>query len=242
MIRINYHNHNYNSGFGNKLFLNFLSRALSLETDQPLENWLKTKIYAGDPSPHSGISEDNWGFLWPYIANDESETTIVGLGTNCGYGDAYHQNSDTINLILKYKKDIIADFGSRDGVFVHVRLGDLIAHKKKNKFVCHYDYYAKCLSLVGAPGGYIASDSLDHDIVKILSKKFNLEIYDNTAEETMIFGSRFNNKILSLGTFSWWIGFIGSQNNVIHPDPENYPKWHGDIFSSINNWNKVSNI
>jgi hypothetical protein len=40
-------------------------------------------------------------------------------------------------------------------------------------------------------------------------------------------------KVLSLGTFSWWIGFLRSKSRkhtIFCPDVDKYKKWHGDIF------------
>ena len=86
----------------------------------------------------------------------------------------------------------------------------------------------------------MSSDTFNHPFIQKLISEFDLEPYKNTPEETIIFGSRFKNKILSLGTFSWWIGFIGSQNNVICPDPSDYGWWHGAIFQCMQDWNMVS--
>ena len=117
--------------------------------------------------------------------------------------------------------------------FVHVRLGD-ISHDEAS---CDINYYRK--ALIGLNGGYISSDSPNHDIITKLSEEFNLKIFESSPEETIIFGSQFENKILSLGTFSWWIGFLGNQNNVICPVQKEYREWHGDIFPFLN-WKEVS--
>jgi len=239
MIRINDHDHFGNSGLGNKLFLTFLARALSLENGEPLENWMQTDLYTGDGKGYDGVNKDKFGHLWPYINYNESKITTVGLGTNCGYGDAYHQNPEAVELISKHKDSLIKDFGKRSGVFVHVRWGDLAADRRWSS-ICNYEYYVRCLSEVGHDNGYLASDTFDHPFIQGLLDEFDLEPYKATPEETIIFGSMFDNKILSLGTFSWWIGFVGNQNNVIYPNPEDYSNWHGDIFSYMDNWNNVS--
>jgi hypothetical protein len=244
MIRINHHcstprGHIKNTGLGNKLVLNFLARSLSIENNEPLENWMQTKLYAGTDGDYDGIERDKWGYIWPYINHNESNTTIVGRGTNCGYGDEYHQNSEVVELIAKYKDVLVKDFGKRSGVFVHVRWGDLATDRRWSD-ICNYEYYAKCLSDTNYKKGYLASDTLDHPFIQKLLNEFNLEFYQATPEETIIFGSMFDNKILSLGTFSWWIGFVGNQNNVMHPDQNNYRRWHGPIFDPVLSWNKVS--
>lgn len=233
MIRVNHHRHARNTGLGNKLFLNFLARALSIENNEPLENWMRTKIYAGEEGNCDGINHDNWGYAWPYINSDESNTTVVGGGTNCGYGDHYHQNEKTVNIISKHKDALIKDFGKRSGVFVHVRFGDL-ASTRRWSTICSYEYYSSCLS--DFKEGYLASDWPDHPFVQNILNDFNLKLYEATPEETIIFASTFDNKILSLGTFSWWMGFIGNQNNVMCPNPEHYSRWHGPIFECMKSW------
>ena len=244
MIRINHHGrtprgHLHNTGLGNKLFLNFLARALSIENNEPIQNWLQTKIYAGNETDYDGVDRDKWGLNWPYINHDVKMTrdTIVGIGQNCKYGDYYHQNKKTIDLISKHKKQLINDFGKTDGVFVHVRWGDL-ASAKNWSAIPQYEYYAKCLSDTNYERGYLASDTFDHPFIQNLLNEFNLEFYDNSPEETIIFGSTFSNKVLSFGTFSWWVGFIGNQDNIMYPNSDGYSV-AGDIFECMTEWNEV---
>jgi len=243
-IKINYHNHSKNSGLGNKLFLHFLARALSLQNNEPLCNWLNTKINIGMEKIHknvAGVKKDHWGLLWPYSSCEEKDLTILGSHNNVErfYGSDFHQSPNTVDLISKHKTQMIKDFGEEDGLFVHVRYGDL-ERFHNGAHVCHYEYYKQCLCNINSNKRYLASDSLSRPFVKKIMRDFDLKPYKNTPEETIIFGSKFKNKVLSLGTFSWWIGFIGSQHNVICPNPSDYRWWHGTIFECMQDWNMVS--
>ena len=239
MIVIKPHHHRQNSGFGNKLLLSCFAESYAVDTRQPVLNWLVTDILHG--GDRDGVlSQDNVGVKWrhlPNIAVDSEETSIVGKGTNLSSHD-FHQTANDIELIKKYKNLTVKDFGRRQGTFVHVRAPDKI--RWKSDMVPDLEYYKRALS--SSCSGYVSSNNPNHPTVKYLLDHFDLKIYQeglHSPEKTIIFGSTFNNKVLSLGTFSWWIGFIGNQNNVICPNPNNYRKWHGPIFQQMNGWTKI---
>jgi hypothetical protein len=125
----------------------------------------------------------------------------------------------------------------QDGIFIHYRLGDLGAAPRS----VHPEYIRRAIESIPDSSGprYISSDSPNHELVNSICGDYGFNIYENSPVETILFGSKFTNKILSLGTFSWWIGVLGSQNNVIYPDREEYVKWCGDIFV-FEDWTKMS--
>lgn len=150
------------------------------------------------------------------------------------FQEGFFQDKETVDLFKKNKSKLFESLDEIQGVFVHVRLGDI-----KNLWHSKIEYYEKALSKIDISNGYISSDNPNDKLVLELIEKYNLKPYNNNEEETIIFASRFTNKVLSLGTFSWWIGFLNTQKNIIAPDPSNYTKWHGPIFEEMN-WEKIS--
>ena len=53
-----------------------------------------------------------------------------------------------------------------------------------------------------------------HTLQNLLKVLIQAEVVQKTPKETILWGCRFDHKILSSGSFSWWIGFLGNQNNV----------------------------
>ena len=172
-----------------------------------------------------------------------------------------HFNQDGILHTLNFfKKEIINESFLSDkhkkGFFVHMRCGDL-AFKKE--LLVHYDYFDKAISKAIADGeggqGFICSDifrikKTPHktelekiqaeeywlDIQNKLIKKYNLELFDKeSAQETIIEASKYRTKILSVGTFTWLIGFLGSQN-VYYPEPTRYKRWFGGGLFDSPDW------
>jgi hypothetical protein len=204
---------NYEGRFGNSLFKFFVARIISE----------KFKIFISNP-------------LDTKISQDFQNGTIVDID-NPIIMDEFYQDRETIAVFEKNRHMFIPIEEKREGVFCHVRLGDLfMPHSKEGNRFLPMEYYRKALE--GSNGGYISSDSPDDAGVKALAEEFNLEIYNDTPENTIIFAASFDKKVLSLGTFSWWIGFLGNQNNVICANPNDYPIWHGDIFP-VKGWNTL---
>jgi hypothetical protein len=121
-------------------------------------------------------------------------------------------------------------YNNNDNIFIHVRLGD-VAHLNPG-----FDYYDQCISRINetrnlseGAKGYISSDSIDHPICRQLIEKHGLVIVQLDEVDTIHFASTCRNLILSQGTFSWTIGFLGMFSTRIFY-PKIHHEWHGDVF------------
>ena len=143
--------------------------------------------------------------------------------------------------IIEFLVDDMPD--DSDGIFIHHRLGDLVHNEQgSDDRVVKMEYFEKAIESI--PNyqqykSYITSDSPNDDRIKYIIDKYGFELYDTGPLHTVKFGSQFSHKILSLGTFSWWIGILGNQSNVVHPVVQEYPIWHGDIFV-FDHWHPLS--
>jgi hypothetical protein len=222
-------NINYQGRFGNNLFQYFTALILSQKFNQSIKNPLLNNIFEFHFSENKYIYEES------LIVNDDNIYNLLNeenINNNLIL-DGFFQNRKILEFLKENKHSFLNENKNRKDTFVHVRLGDI----SNDQASCNINYYRK--ALIGLNGGYISSDSPDSDIVIQLINEFNLKLFENSPEETIIFGSQFENKILSLGTFSWWIGFLGNQNNVICPVQKEYREWHGDIFPFLN-WREIS--
>ncbi len=84
-------------------------------------------------------------------------------------------------------------------------------------------------------GGLISS-YVQPMTLKSFAKEFDFEIYKGGREETLKFGSRFTNKILSQGTYSWFMGILGSSNNIIYPAFYEDKIWHDPTLYEPTGW------
>lgn len=132
------------------------------------------------------------------------------------------------NEIKKHFKKLIYDTNvDKNDLLVHVRLGD-IAHMI-NSWVPDLHYYDTCFKSVNFNKGYIVTDSPEHPLVLALIQKYNLQIYLGSALDTLAFAKNFNKLILSPASFSWWIGFLSTAEEIFYPIPSQ-GMWHGDIY------------
>lgn len=224
---------NYEGRFGNSLFKFFVARLFSEKFGIGIFNPMDTKI--SSPFENKPMESNE-------IELKVDETNLLKVYGQSKLNDGiflngYFQNQESIELFQNNLCMFAPIKEKRDGVFCHVRLGDLfMSHSKEGNRFLPIEYYRKALE--GSNFGYISSDSPDDAGVKALAEEFNLEIFNDTPENTIIFAASFDKKVLSLGTFSWWIGFLGNQNNVICANPNDYPIWHGDIFP-VKGWNTL---
>lgn len=142
----------------------------------------------------------------------------------------YHFNNIRERTIIPCNK-FTTRYNNNNDAFVHVRLGDV-----SDKHNPPFEYYDKVLSQISFINGYIASDSINHDICRKLIHKYKLNIINQNEVNTIMFGNTCKYIILSGGTFSWLIGLFGFYSTIYYP--KKYLDWHGDIFV-FPDWNGI---
>jgi len=185
------------------------------------------------------ISHPEIKFFKPrYITNYKIHKKNILVDDNNFLEILQLENLEPANLVLsgyfqdklflsEYRKEILQlikfTWEEKEGIFIHYRLGDCLTNNNGSiRLIPAQEYYMYCLDEILKTSNqqvYISSDSPNHDRVTSLSKKYKANIinFENPII-AMFYGSQFKNKILSLGTFSWWIGFLGNQNNIYYPD------------------------
>jgi hypothetical protein len=126
-------------------------------------------------------------------------------------------------------------YNNNNDVFVHIRLTDAEKHNPG------IDYYLKVLSMLDFDTIHISSDNVNHDIIYriLMAYPDSATIATYEPEETLQFASTCKHVILSHGTFSAMIGYIGYYSNIYFPaydrDANN---WYGDVFY-MDGWNAI---
>lgn len=145
----------------------------------------------------------------------------------------YFRKSD-IQKSIQVANKFSDRYEKNNKVYVHVRLGDAAEWNPG------YDYYDAALTICGASGGYISSDSPHHPTVLVLSAKYNLKLFEAQEVDTIMLASTCKYIILSHGTFSWLMGALGFFSKVYIPHPRYLKKWCGPIFN-MPHWEVVGN-
>jgi hypothetical protein len=141
------------------------------------------------------------------------------------------------NTIMKVNNHV-SRYNNNNDCFIHIRLTDA-AH-----FNPGLEYYIKVLSMINFDKLFIASDDFNHPIIYYIYNKYNnnnskcLTVQSDEVD-TIHFGSTCKHIVLSHGSFSAIIGYLGFFSNIYYPEYENDKMWYGDMFS-IDGWNKVS--
>lgn len=175
------------------------------------------------------------------ILNKES------IDFNINPNKAFFQNKEITQYLYDHlRKDIQENiitknpfnhrYNKNNDVFIHMRLGDTIRHSPG------LNYYEKAIDMLdntSYTNVYISSDTPKHNYVKHIIHKYNAKLYIQDEVETIQFGSTCKHIILSHGSFSAVIGWLGFNSNVYYPSYDRIKRfWFGDMFS-INGWNSL---
>jgi hypothetical protein len=212
----------YNGRLGNQIFQYLAASIFSIKHNLYLEfneklNPILTHI-SGDNYFTNSIVEINDNNFLDYLNRDNIEP--------CHYiFNGFFQLKDFITnyeneILIRYKH--LSD-DKKNGFVIHLRMGDVVNYVGN----LDYDYYRKCIESINQKG-YIVTDDPNSNLIEKLINNFDLELYNENEYDDFIFATKFNNIILSQGTYSFWIGFFSQSKNIYYNSRP--PIWHGDIF------------
>lgn len=123
-------------------------------------------------------------------------------------------------------------YNNNNDVFIHVRLGDVAQYNPG------LSYYKKAIEECASNGTiYLSTDEPSHPIIQELQKYPNTTLLSYDEIKTLQFGSTCRFIILSHGSFSAIIGYLGFLSMVYYPPYIH--RWYGDMFS-IDGWKEIS--
>ena len=235
---------NENGRLGNLVIRNLCLSILAKKYDlcaeyyeyNNINNILGIELFTGGSKKYNKTIRILNSDFMKYLKND------IENNANFDLMDDYFQNEEITNILHKHlinnMKNIIDKnpfkerYNNNNDVFLHIRLSGLCPKFHDNKIEKYgLEYYTHCINLLKYDNIYIASDDFNHDLIKKIKNLYPKVIFIEKNEvETIQFGSTCKNIILSHGTFSAIIVYLGFySSNIYFLNKE--PKWHPiDIF------------
>jgi hypothetical protein len=162
--------------------------------------------------------------------------------SNLHLGQTYFQTREITNFIYKHLRlpavqtQIVSAnpykdlYNQNDDMFVHIRLTDTEQHNPG------IHYYLNTISAIRHERLYIASDDQCHSFIRTICSTYpDAIVVNKDSVQTILFGSTCRHIVLSHGSYSAVIGYLGFYSAVHYPVYESGKMWYGDMFS-IPNW------
>jgi hypothetical protein len=189
-LYVEYYNYDLISRLGIPLFVGSKKhpRTMELTDDNYMSILSEEKIdYNLNPNRCFFQTQEITDAIYKYLRSDEIRHSIVDKNP---YRDRYGNNNDA---------------------FVHLRLTDASQHNPG------ISYYLKTLSLLSFDTLYIASDDPYHPMVKAIQSMYPKNELILADEITTIqFASTCKYQVLSHGTFSGTIGYLGYSSDIYY--------------------------
>ena len=177
-----------------------------------INNKLGIELFIGNNKYDKNIHLGNNEFMKYYYNNIKNNTNFICKRT-------FYQTEPITTILhnhLTNNKENIIDknpynerYKNNNDIFLHIRLTDA---KIWNVGI---DFYTQCINSLIYDNVYIGSDDFNDELIKKLKTLYPSIIFiDKNPIETIQFGSTCKNIILSHGSFSAVIGYLGFYSNV----------------------------
>jgi len=261
--RIALNSANRGSGrFCNRFFRNMMAHILAEKNGLPMNYHDHNKMKALGLDLHeNGLDKDtnvdpiviNDGNFMKHILDENPLPTNIRIDPECSYCQTRdfalymreyfikHKWFDAVLNRNKFKER----YKNNEDIYIHVRLGDVA------QFNPGFEYYDLCLSKIieyrdktassqSLKRAFISSDSIHDPLCRQLIEKYGLIELSTDEIDTILFASTCRYVVLSNGTFSWLIGFLGVFSQVFYPKIYQLDGfWHGNIFV-FPHWTEVA--
>ena len=218
---------NYNGRLCNQIIRNLALSILAEKYDLYVEysnydninNKLGIELFIGNKKYDKTVSINDNNYMY-YFNNN------IKNNTNFDLMRSWFQTEEITTILHKHltnnMKNIIDKnpykdrYKNNNDVFLHVRL--LVP----KKLYLEADYYIRCINLLEYDNIYIGSDDFNHTVIEKIKSAYPKVIFiEKDPVETIQFGSTCKNIILSHGSFSAIIGYLGFFSNVYFMNKKN---------------------
>ena len=207
-----------NGRLGNQIIRNIATSFIAKKHDLLVNYCNYDKIKQLGIDPYSGKNN----YEWTHILNEENYFNILNMEEfklNVYPNKHWFQTKEITNLIHTYlyeNKELTINannyknrYNNNNDLFLHVRTTDA------TDWNCGAEYYLEAIEKVTYDNIYLATDDFNCDIVKSIMTQYKNIITINRDEiNTIMFGSTCKNIILSHGSFSAVIGYLGFYSTI----------------------------